>query len=253
MSEAKLIPPPGYSAIVPFDKKRHAGLGLRGERNYAWCAKLNACYLAAAEFGRAATDYPIVFTRDPRTDEMFPLAVMGLRDRENLFVDEQGRWREPHYIPAHYRCHPFCLAEVTGQDDGSSRWLVCVQEDQLSAEAGEPLFDAQGEPAPAWEPIRKLLEVMEAARFGTRSVCRRLQTLGLLTAFDALAVPRQRESLRLKGMYRVDEQKLNDLPESELRTMLKSGELRAIYAHLVSLENFARLMERTRADEPRAV
>ncbi len=44
-------------------------------------------------------------------------------------------------------------------------------------------------------------------------------------------------------MFRVDRTNLTQTPGKDLRTLMKRGELRAIYAHLVSLENFARLMD----------
>ena len=58
--------------------------------------------------------------------------------------------------------------------------------------------------------------------------------------------------MRLKGLFRVDEERLQAVPGRDLRVLMRKGELRAIYAHLLSLENFARLMDFTLTSAPPA-
>jgi hypothetical protein len=117
-----------------------------------------------------------------------------------------------------------------------------VQEDQLE-KGTRPLLDDKGEATPEWEPIQKLLEAVEGARAATQAFAQRLDSRGLLTAFDAVALPRDGEQMRLQGMHRIDEEKLRKLESRELRGLLTRGDLRLAYAHLLSLENFARLLD----------
>ncbi len=240
----KMIAPPGYGTVVPLDRKAHSGMGLLTENNYAWCASLNAVFLNAVEFSRASLDYPIAFARDEQNGEFMPIAVLGMKTKQNLFVNAEGNWKEATYVPAYFRRFPFCIAEVPMPNGEASQRLICVQEDRLVKNKAA-LFRNDGEATAAWPPILKLLESIESARQQTRVLIRRLEALELLTPFDAIAVPRNGEQLRLKGMFRVDEQKLDAIPGKDLRTMMKRGELRAVYAHLVSLENFGRLMDMT--------
>ncbi len=237
-----LIAPPGYGPVVPFDKHSHGRLGLLPERRYAWCARLNSVYINAIEFSRIATEYPIAFVREQSSREFIPVAILGLRDRENLFVDGDGRWRWPAYVPAYCRRHPFCVAQVADGVAPKSNKLICVQADQLSPD-GAALFDSDAKATPAWTAIQRLIESMESARQATRVLCKRLEALDLLVPFDAVASAPGRTTLHLQGMYRVDEQKLAALPMRNLKTLLTKGELRAVYAHLISLENFARLLD----------
>jgi hypothetical protein len=245
----KLIAPPGYGSVVPLDRHQHAGLGLRRDPGFGWAAGLNAVYLNAAEFFKAALDYPIAFVREPRSSEFLPMAILGLRAGQNLFVDAQGRWRAHTYVPAYFRRHPFCIAELPPQgDDAGPQRLVCVQEDALVREGGEPLFAADGAATPAWELAQQLLEAIEGARQQTRVLTRRLEALGLLVPFDAVAMPKQGEGSRLQGLFRVDEAKLAEVPPRDYKTMSRKAELRAIYAHLLSLENFGRLLDYAQTD-----
>jgi hypothetical protein len=236
----ELTPPPGYGKVIPLDRLRHAGLGLR-PAGQAWAASLNSVFLNAAEMPRAGLDYPVAFIRD-KAGEYLPVAVLGLRERENLFVDAAGAWQALAYLPAYVRRHPFCLAQVPAQPGVEARQVICVQEDHL-VPGGEPLFDAKGEPTAAWAPLRQLIDAMEAALRQTREFTKRLDELGLLTSFDAVAQPRGGAQMRLNGLYRVDEQKLNALDGERLHPLRERGELRVVYAHLLSLERFATLLD----------
>lgn len=211
-------------------------------QDFRWAAKLNATHLNAAEFFKAAAHLPITFVRVANSGEYAPVAVLGLRSGDNLFIDTQGRWRPDAYLPAYLRRYPYCVAEIQ-QPKGDPRRLVCVQEDHLSASVQPHLFRSDGQPNAAWLIQQQQLEALEAARQQTRVLCRRLEALCLFVAFEALALPRKGQRTRLQGLFRVDEEKLRSLSGRDLRTLLQKGELRAIYAHLLSLENFARLMD----------
>jgi hypothetical protein len=237
--------PPGYASLAGLDRFKHSGLGLRADLNAAWCGRLNSVFVNAVEMGKAGLDYPMAFVRDGGSGEFFPVAVLGLRAGENLFVDPAGRWQALRYQPAYVRRFPFCVVEIPAADGREPQRLICVQEDQLAPSA-TPFFDGQGEPTPAWKNVQTLVESLEGARQQTRSFTRRLEAFGLLTPFDALALPsRGGQQLRLQGLHRVDEEKLNALGMREQKMLMRKGELRAIYAHLLSLENFATLLDMT--------
>ncbi|MBX6420063.1 MAG: SapC family protein [Sinobacteraceae bacterium] len=249
MVQVRLQAPLGYGAVTPLDRQRHAGLALRPDHSAAWCAELNSVLLNAVEMPVAGLDYPLAFVREAHSGEYWPAALLGLRARQNLYVDEQGRWRAGVYVPAIVRRHPFCVATATAED-GEPKQLICVQEDQL-APSDQPWFDARGEPTAAWAPWQKLIEAFESARAQTRAFVKRLDAFGLLVPFEALALPENRPPLRLQGLWRVDEQKLHALEEAALRESMRRGELRAVYAHLLSLENFAKLLDRSAAADGR--
>jgi SapC len=49
---------------------------------------------------------------------------------------------------------------------------------------------------------------------------------------------------QLTGMHRVAEKNLEHLNAAQLHNLLRKGYLARIYLHLISLENFARLLDR---------
>ena len=233
--------PPGYRALVPLDKTRHRGLGVRDTGHYSFARTLNYSYLTAAEFMLAARHYPIVFARLD-TGAFVPVAVTAMAADQNLFVDDEGTWAQGVYVPAYVRRYPFFLAPGEGERP------VAVDETALDADA-PPLFDADGEPTPAWQRFEALLQDMEGARAQTERLSRTLKEAGVLEPFEAHAHPRGGTVRRLRGLFRVDERKLNALPAHVLRGMMKRGELSRVYAHLMSLDRFKELLERSGTGE----
>jgi len=235
--------PPGYGRILPLDKQRHSGRHLPPKRDYAWCSGLNAVPVQAQEMAKAALSHPIAFVKAEGTGSFTPVVVLGLREGSNLSVLADGRWREGAYIPAFIRCHPFCVVRAQ-LADGTTRGVICVDESRL--DTGAPaLFGDDGQPTTAWQPVQALLDAADAAVPQTEAFTERLARLGLMESFEAIVMPRNGEQLRLKGLWRISEERLSTLPASELRSMIKQGDLRAAFAHLLSLEHFARLMVAT--------
>jgi hypothetical protein len=65
--------------------------------------------------------------------------------------------------------------------------------------------------------------------------------------FDAFALQAslgQGGAATFGGMYRVDEKKLEFLNAAQHKTLIRKGIMGRIYAHLMSLDNFARLIAR---------
>ncbi|HET6491978.1 MAG TPA: SapC family protein, partial [Burkholderiales bacterium] len=124
--------------------------------------------------------------------------------------------------------------------------IACVEKRALD-EKGEALYDAQGEPLPSWTERRKLLFEYEADLARTDEMSRVLAGLGLFEAFTMQAQPKQGTPLAMTGLHRISEQKLNELPADTLKELAQTGRLARVYAHLVSLHNFARLLDRRAA------
>src|SRR5262245_19999312 len=75
----------------------------------------------AAEFSSAALEYAIVF--GDKGDVVMPVAVLGVRTDENLYVTMQGGW-QAKYIPAFVRRYPFVFFS---RDEGKT-FTLCIDE-----------------------------------------------------------------------------------------------------------------------------
>jgi len=109
-----------YENPVPLTKEKHGDFGVsQVDKPFEFIATQHFMPLTASEFGNASASVPIIFAGDERS----PLAVMGIRSGENLFVEE-GNFAQDFYLPAFARRYPFVLAG----DPQNDRFVVCVDE-----------------------------------------------------------------------------------------------------------------------------
>ena len=107
------------------------------------------------------------------------------------------------------------------------------------------MFDAKGQPLAKWKEIEKLLTEYEVDLERSREMCSILGDYGLLEPFTLQAKFNEGgDPINLTGMHRVAEGKIEHLNASQLKNLVKKGILSRIYAHLLSLDNFARLLDR---------
>ncbi|GAB3656943.1 SapC family protein [Ramlibacter alkalitolerans] len=235
-----------YEKPVLLDREKHRKVHVQPSGGFAFSRKSNSLYIAAAEFNEACKEYPIVFTRSP-DGKTVPVAVLGLRDRENLFVDNQERWTA-RYLPAFLRRYPFVLAEIPGKS-----LAVCIDEAYpgISETEGQALFDEQGQETAFLKQTLEFLTQYQREYARTEAFCKRLEDNGLLKDTNARADLRDGRSFTVNGLRVVDEQKLLELPDATALEMFRSGEMHLVTAHLLSLSNIQRLADRL-ADRPAA-
>ena len=246
-AEAGADSPGGYTQLVPVDRDRLRDLGVGKASCRQFAAGQNTAHLNIIEFFHAFPYFPIVFVRQ-KNGNYTPCAVLGLNIGENLFTDARGNWQDGVYSPAYIRRYPFITEAITEQeletDDKNLRKPIFVDESALVKDA-PALFIANGVAMPEWEAIESFVSDYISAEKLTLSFTQKLDALKLLEPFDAQIHPNQGDTMRLKGLYRVNETKLNNLPANVIKDLMLSGELSRIYAHLISMENFAKLLDRS--------
>jgi hypothetical protein len=144
------------------------------------------------------------------------------------------------------------MAKVTVDKVERKDRLICVEKARLD-ESGERLFDDEGKPSARWTNLERLLSEYEADLERSREMCALLADYGLLEPFTmqaTLAKDKGGGALQLTGMHRVAEKKLEDLNAAQLKNLLRKGILARVYLHLLSLENFSRLLDRKAARTP---
>ena len=237
----QINPPFGYKEIVPLYKNSRVRLPPAGSLP-DFCTRTNAMPLSFSEFSMACRDYPLAFTSSDGGRSFAAVAVLGLAGNENLFV-AGGNWDEDTYLPAYVRRYPFCMSRVTLDSVEQADRLVCVEKSFL-ADDGERMFDDAGAPLERWRPLDQLLNEYEADLERSKEMCAILADYALLEPFTLQAVLNAGGAMNLGGMYRVEEKKLEFLNAAQHKNLIKKGIMGRIYAHLLSVDNFARLLKR---------
>jgi hypothetical protein len=245
----QISPPFGYKEVVPFLKTQKVRLLSPGEVP-EFAQSGNAIPISLSEFQPVARDYPIVFTGADNGQAFTPVAVLGLTGGENLFV-EDGAWVSGVYIPAYARRYPFCMAKVNVNQVAQKEHLICVEKTYID-ENGEQMFDEKQQPTAKWNDLERLLGEYERDLERSREMCSILSDYGLFEPFTMQASFRQEgaKPMQVTGMYRVIEKNLENLNAAQLKNLMRKGILPRIYLHLVSLENFGRLLDRKAARKP---
>ena len=208
--------------------------------NFSFSKETNSIPLAAVEFFDTAREYPIAFT-GKEGGALFPIALIGVRQNENLFVSPEGKW-EGRYIPAFVRRYPFVLAEKQDAED----FNVYLDESYagFGAADGERLFTDNGEHTPLLKQALEFLSTYQGEIKRTRLFVERLQALDLLIPRVLEVVRPNEQPMVLQGFSVVDEQRLSSLSDADLLELARSGLLAWIHAHLMSLGNVTALSER---------
>ncbi len=248
----QIAPPFGYTRVVPVLKTHKVRLLGAGETP-EFARTTNAVPISYTEFQLAGREYPIVFTSGDAGKTFAAVAVLGISAGENLFI-AQGRWAGGVYVPAYLRRYPFCMAKVTVEKVEQKNRLICVEQGFVDDKAGEAFFK-DGKPSAKWGEIEKLLSEYEADLERSKEMCAILADYGLLEPFTMQATLSKAKgggAMHLTGMHRVSEKALENLNAAQLKNLLRKGVMARLYVHLLSLENFARLLERKGAGAAKA-
>ncbi|MGE0408352.1 MAG: SapC family protein [Amphiplicatus sp.] len=222
------------------NREAHGKYGItQTEKPFAFCAKIRAAPITASEFISASRHYPIIFSAQKA---MTPLAVLGVLDDVNLFVDDKGLWEDHAYVPGYLRRYPFALATETG---GERVAVVFDAAHGSVAENGDnPLFE-NGEPSAAMQATIEFCQQYEADRLGADQAMKLLEEFDLVTGQSVQYGARPDEEQKTFAQYfGVEEKRLNELSDEKFLDLRKKGLLPLIHAQLTSMGNWRSLLER---------
>ncbi len=224
-----------YQKPEALDNKKHANVSLNKNLGFGFAGKTMAVPINTVEFPHIVLHYPIAFSTGSAPT---PLAIVGIKDNQNLFVNAKGEWVKDTYVPAYVRRYPFILA----QDDDKKRMALCVDngKDVLAKGHKNGFFD-KGKNTQLTENALEFCRSYQRAALTTEQFIKELLDAGLLIEKNAqLRLPNGTVST-LSGFLIIDEDKLRKLPTETLEKWHKNGILQLIYAQIMSMGNWQKL------------
>ncbi len=226
---------------VPLQIDKHAKSGLSKEINYKFAKDTNSAPVNIQEFGLIAKHYPIVFTPDEVSS---PVAVLGLENSKNLYVNNKGEWEKDTYIPAYARRYPFAF---TGTND--SQLVLCIDEAsdryKASANKDDDKFFSNKEQTEFTKSALQYCADYHRDQKITLQFTQALKDKGLLVTRQITAtVPGRKEPVVLGGFSVIDEEKLAQLDEQTIVKWFRNGFLALINFHFLSSSNWQNLVSR---------
>lgn len=229
MPETQNNVPMLYKAPIILNMKEHANLCYTPTRNFSFAREVNCVPVALGEIPRVLPHYPVVFTDDK---EPVLVALLGIRNNENLFVNDDGTWAEGVYIPAYVRRYPFLLVRMQNNDVALGGEL---DPQVLNDVSGDRLF-RDGQPTPAAQEIYRFCMEYQNALEETRKLCSEVAAAGLLKTRTCTVNLTNGKKFRLVGFSSVDEAALDALDNHTANGWRKKHYLKYLYFHLASLE-----------------
>lgn len=234
-----------YSKPEAMNPDRHGSLGLVARADFSFTRAAHALPIVTGEMPAAMRSYPIVFVGPGNQ----PVVITGLRQGENLFVDKDGQWAKPHYIPAYVRRYPFILADDGGQ--GSGRLALCVDrgsdrvvEQVVAAARGEKTapFFAGTEATEATKQALAFCNQYQMDFASTRAMVDKIAGHGLFVERRSTVTLENGEVLNLTDFKVIDEDAFNTLSDEAFLDLRKSGALTLIYCHLAATNSWSSLI-----------
>jgi hypothetical protein len=240
-----------FSDLTPLSSVEHASWKARASEALPVFGRQHAIPITIDEFAVAQRYYPIIFSAG---ENPVPLALMGLNEGVNTFVDSEGKLIEHVYVPAYVRRYPFLLARLRDDTEELSLCFDPTAGTLGPFEDGDPLF-VDGQPSDAIKAILGFCEQFEQAGQRTTAFMQELVSAGLLMDGEvSIQVAESDQPFVYRGFQMVNEEKLRELRGDSLRKMMKSGLLPLVHAHLFSLgimrEIFARQLDQGKMPAP---
>lgn len=243
--------PPGLGSITgtvlfyqqpePLAPELQGNLGVkRMDGPFGFARQGHAIPLTVGEFPLAALTGPVIFVGE----EKVPLAVMGLNAGENMFLQDNGQFEAGVYVPAYIRRYPFVFAH----DEAAEKMVLCVdRKAEFIVEGGDMPFFVNGQPSDYTKNCIEFCNNFEVERQRTMNFVQLLKDLDLFETKTASFTPvnpdgTAGEPQRIADYFAVSEDKLNALPQEKYLELRDNGALGQIYAHLISLTGWDRLV-----------
>lgn len=231
------------ATIKAINSSAHSNVKIKSNPSFIQSKNKHFAPVVVQEFISASKEFPIVFIKDAETGRFNAVVLLGLKPQENLFFDEKS-W-QGSYTPQALTLYPFVIHQAPDSD----KTLLCVDEESelVNETEGDAFFDEKGAQQ-AWLTAKGEAVVDYIDKSGvTQNFIQLLLAKELLAPQTLSLNLAGQEEYTLDGLYVINEQKLNDLSDSEFSELRKTNALPAIYAVLMSMPCIKKLIDRQAA------
>lgn len=231
---------------VLLDNVTHKDIKVRLERGVELGDNMGYAVIVPREFRQVIASYPIVFRKN-NGGQFEAVALFGFHERENLFL--RGNVWDADYLPLSVRRIPFMIGYSYDQEQGARQPVVHIDvgHPRVSQEMGVPVFLEHGGISPYLQEINSVLgELLNGVDDSSRFI-KALAATNLLEPFTLNIKLESGQSIAVKGFYTISEEKLRELPDTDILAFHKNNYFELIYEAIASLSNLRALIKRKEA------
>lgn len=223
-----------YKDLMPLNMRDHDGWRSRSLDSVDWLVGQHAVPLTVEEFPLAQRDFPIVFSSG---ENPVPLALFGLNEGVNVFVNDEGKVTQDIYLPAYIRRYPFILAKLDSNSDNMSLCFDPSADILGDFKEGEIVFE-DGKPSEFIQGVMEFCQRFEQAGQRTQTFVDELKKHDLLMDGE-VSIQRseiQDQPFIYRGFKMINVEKFRELRGDVLRTWNQNGMLNLVIAQIFSLD-----------------
>lgn len=229
------MPMQNHAVLNPVD---HKDIKIVTQRSELYGDCVIATLAFPFEFRNVQSDYPILFQKDSNTGKFFPVALLGLKAKENLFLNEEG-W-DASYIPASILRQPF----MVGFQGEKPIVTIDMDSPRVNKIKGEALFDEMGEGTDFLKKVTAMLNELHGAYQDTEVFIEQLLELELLESLALKLMLADGVEHELTGFYTINEDKLRELSADALGKLHNQNFLQPLFMAVASLSRLANLVDK---------
>jgi len=226
-----------FKRVVGVNPEIHGALRLDRSAGFGYAAAAQSVPIGLGEMEAVSQHYPILFaTGTPPV----AVALLGLREGENLFVLPDGSWRPACYVPAYVRAFPFIFVE----NETTKTLYVGMEPDAacLRPDAGLALFE-DGKPTAALNESVAFCSAFRDNLGAAAALGRALAAEGMLEEEEANITFTHGGTSRVSGFMVVKPERLDRLSDETFLDWRHRGWLGPLYAHLHSVARWPGLID----------
>ncbi|WP_371397247.1 SapC family protein [Fretibacter rubidus] len=232
---------PNHVAVNPRD---HKDLRILEERSEGMGDATMCCITFPEEFRNLQNHYTILFQLDQEREAFNCLAMFGLENGENLFLDN-GRW-DASYVPLAMDIQPFMIGRPSDHD-ADRKVVIDSDSPRIGKGEGRRIFDDNGIPTAYLESISNKLSHLDGGYRASSEYIDCLKKYDLLEPLSIDVTMKDGAKNRLVGFHVIHEERLNKLSAEGLAELQSKGYLMPSYMALASLSNLSKLIARKEA------
>jgi len=229
--------PQFFTRVVGVNPGLHGHLKIDRTMGYAFARSAQSVPIGLGEFEVVAQHYPIVFASGPNPA---PVALLGIGEGQNLFLEPDNAWRRDAYVPAYVRAFPFIFVEDANTKTvyvGMEADAACLRED-----SGQPMFE-DGQATPALTESINFCSAFRDNLNAAATFARALDSAGLLEEEEAAINFTAGGGTRIRGFKIFKPERLDQVTDDTFLEWRRRGWLGPLYAHIFSAARWGRLIE----------
>jgi hypothetical protein len=219
--------------------KENLNLKVKEILDYSFASELTQIPITLEEFFLSSTSYPTLFVQNG--DSFATVAIVGIKENQNLMIDKDGKYSVGEYVPAFLRRYPFILVQTdTGVSlgyDKDSNYVV----NRLNVK-GKRLFESDGSYSDTLKNVMDFMKSYDDSINQMSVVAEEFNKYGLLKEIN-VNIDTTQEKLNVIGMMTIDEEKLGKLKDKDKKKLVDSGLYKIAMAQIISQNHWKKLID----------